>query len=515
MSTIEAGVDGVGVCDRVGAMRWVVVHYHWRPGGVRRVIEAALPAMMACGLEAENEVVLVAGEEPRQDFWAALKVAVGARLRREVIPSLGYFELADEGAAAIWAAEALAGARRVLGDRSGGDTVVWLHNPAVGRNAGVAAAWAHACGETGARLIRHQHDFFSDWRWHHWPAIRAFGCGTVESALAAMIPEGPQVRHVAINSRDAAWLAARVPGRVAWVPNPIDRSAGRLEGEGRRGSGAYWLAPTRTLRRKNLAEAILLARAFGPRGGLVIAGGASSALESAYSERLRHAVRAGRWKVRWGGRNGVSAEAMQRLWQLSEAAVVTSLQEGFSLPVLEAAALGVPLVARTTGLPWRDFQQGGISADFGYGDIWIPDGWFDGSAERRRQERLFAAWSAAMPEGAVETVRAPQMAAGGEPSAFAVLSLTAQLEVLARSDQEIRDGLLSANSHLGALADGSLSHPARMDDHVLDAFSARRFSERFMELLDRWDEPWPAPSTECNASHKRPFHPLLAAPDGG
>ena len=107
------------------------------------------------------------------------------------------------------------------------------------------------------------------------------------------------------------------------------------------------------------------------------------------------------------------------------------------------------------------------------------------------------------------------MVTGGESSAFAALSLTAQLEVLARSDQEIRDGLLSANSHLGALADGSLSHPARMDDHVLDAFSARCFSERFMELLDRWDEPWPAPSTERNASHKRPFHPLLAAPDGG
>ncbi|MBO0893023.1 MAG: glycosyltransferase family 4 protein, partial [Acidimicrobiales bacterium] len=47
--------------------------------------------------------------------------------------------------------------------------------------------------------------------------------------------------------------------------------------------------------------------------------------------------------------SGVSDEAMVRLYQEAQVAVVPSLYEGFSLPAVEAMACGVPLVATTGG----------------------------------------------------------------------------------------------------------------------------------------------------------------------
>lgn len=45
-------------------MRIVVVHYHLRPGGIRRVIETALPHLLRAAPAPVSEVVLATGEPP-------------------------------------------------------------------------------------------------------------------------------------------------------------------------------------------------------------------------------------------------------------------------------------------------------------------------------------------------------------------------------------------------------------------------------------------------------------------
>ena len=405
-------------------MRLVVFHYHDRPGGVRAVVERGLPLLLA-RLGKVAEVVLLLGEQGDPGWAGALAGRLGGvGLRVVVERELGYRPGGKLGARA----QALL--RAVL---AGPEVLLWAHNLSVGRNVGLLGRLPTLCAEVGAELWMHHHDWWWDGRWARWGDWQAAGVGSLEEALALSVPVGPGIRHFCVNRADLGWLQLRAGQAAQWVGNPLPSEDGVPRGERREaaawlrersGGRPIWLAPVRALRRKNIAEALLLARWAGEAICLATTGGASSPEEELGSSRLASAARRQGWHflpgVLAGSRGGPRVAA---LLAEAEAVVMTSLQEGFGLPYLEAAAQGKPLVGRALPQVQANLAALGCRAPGLYRALPVGSGRCDEAAEARRGAAGRERWRGVLP---------PELAVPEGPGAddFGSLSLDAQLEVL-------------------------------------------------------------------------------------
>ena len=177
------------------------------------------------------------------------------------------------------------------------DCLIWAHNLGLGRNLYLARELTFTCHCAGIPLIAHHHDWWFENRWHHFAAMREPGFRTLPAVASAVLAGSPRICHVAINHADAAVLEKHFPGLAGWLPNPVEPAAqppaARVEAarawlrEQLGEDAPVWLLPCRLLRRKNIAEALLLTRWLRPEAWLVTTGGVSSAEEQALRGRPR------------------------------------------------------------------------------------------------------------------------------------------------------------------------------------------------------------------------------------
>lgn len=303
-------------------------------------------------------------------------------------------------------------------------TLFWLHNPALARNPILAREVAEFCKWTRSALAVHHHDFWCAGRWGRWNDIVRAGCKNLDSAAGVLF--GAEAVQICINGHDRALL-----GRQAHLlSNPL---AAEQPGLGRRGksksSTPVWVAPTRFLRRKNLAEAVLLARWLRPEALLATTSGACSPDEEPYAKRLRDAARAGRWNVRFGILEKSGAGGVAKLLRSAEAVVLSSVQEGFGMAFVEAASAGVPLVGRALPAVLPDLRRMGFRFPHLYRGVMVDPQLIDLEAENRRRKLLFEKVRKALPKilGArLGHFEIPK----GTAIDFARLTHTGQLEVL-------------------------------------------------------------------------------------
>jgi glycosyltransferase involved in cell wall biosynthesis len=336
-------------------------------------------------------------------------------------------------------------ARLIREIRQGDRVLVWAHNLGLGRNLYLSRGLMDSCHGEGIRLVAHHHDWWFENRWHHFAALKDSGFQTLRGVAAATLFGSPQILHVAINQADAAVLKKHFRSQAGWLPNPVElepkpplkrvAAARTWLGEQIEDNAPIWLLPCRLLRRKNIAEALLLTRWLRPQAWLVTTGAASSAEEQPYAETLLNAALRHGWRLRLGIMQGDESQkpTVPELMAASEAVMLTSLQEGFGLPFLEAAAAGRPLVARRLPGVAPDLAKFGFKFPQAYREVMVDPSLFDWRKERRRQAHLFAAWKASMPPAAARLVGKPTVLAAGAnavPVAFSRLTLTAQLEVL-------------------------------------------------------------------------------------
>lgn len=429
----------------------LVIHHHFRPGGVRRVIEQALPGIVAAR-PAVREVVLAGDAEPEAAWLAGVRERVApVPVRFEAEPALGYGAEQTTNAREqrqrlrAWLARVLSGeARRI---------VVWLHNPGLGRNALAIGAIADACRRRGVAAVWHHHDWWFDHRWQHWPELRRIA-GTIPGVARALLGGTAGTLQVGINREDVAMLRSGFGDRAVWWPNPVAlKTPPRARsgvGEVRRwvaeriGSyGApFWLLPCRFLRRKNIAEAILLACWLRPEAWVVTTAGPSSAAERPAFDRLRARAAAGGWRVALGilTTTRPGAPTVLELLGACEAVLFTSVLEGFGLPYLEAAAAGRPLVGRALPNVAPDLHRLGFRFPTLYDDLLVAPDAYDVRAEVARQRTLFAEWRRRLPVPFRRWAGVPPRLArpAATPVPFSRLTLTAQLEVLDRPVDETR-----------------------------------------------------------------------------
>lgn len=426
-------------------MRLIVLHYHLRPGGIRRIIERATPHLARdSGLRIERVTLATgeaAGNQWHVDFAASLApVPVECRVER----AFRYF--AGQRLTAAKLRRQIVTALKQLLAGPPGETIVWAHNLGLARNPVLAQELARLCAARGVRLVAHHHDWWFDNRWQRWPELRRAGFRTLGAAADAVLAGDSHVRHVAINSVDARVLRRGFNGRAGWLPNLTERSElpgpaavkrarawlSRRLGDG---DAPVWLVPCRLLRRKNISEALLLTRWLRPEAWLVTTGAVSSEDEVAYSRRLAAAARRRRWRLRLGVLAGDSPAkpSVAELLAVSEVVLLTSIQEGFGLPFLEAVTARRPLIARSLPNIAPDLAQFGFRFPQLYEDVQIHPALFDWSAEVKRQTRLFNQWRRELPSGCRRFAGTPLPLCKRDPVAvpFSRLTLTAQLEVLA------------------------------------------------------------------------------------
>lgn len=468
---------------RTASHSLAVVHYHWRPGGVRRVIETALPTLARTGRF--HRVTLAAGVAPEASWLASLRAAMGpVPLDVQLFPSFAY---RSTSSASVPHEQVRNDCRRWLA-REGEDSVVWAHNLALGRNAALAAALGAAAKESGALFLSHHHDFLFDNRWGHWAAWRADGPGDLAAAAEAFFPSGPRTVHLCPNRADHSLLARGFGTRAVHLPNPVvvprarsgERAAARdfLSRQGGH-DASCWLMPCRLMRRKNIAEAVLLARWLAPDANVVTTGGPSSAEEQSYATHLAGVARRDRWPLRLSVVEGdAAAPPVAALLACADAVVSTSLREGFGLTAYEAGAAGRPVLARATADLAASAPQGAVV----YDDVMVPGDLFDCRAELERQEGRWRSWRQMLPaEAQAFAVRPDFLEHGSGCVAFSRLTLRAQIEVLAHPAADLRAALDSLNPRLASWCGRKLPDAKLAGEE----FTAEAFAERFCAVIDR------------------------------
>ena len=411
-------------------MTLTVLHYHFRPGGVRRVIECGLPPLaraMDC-----SGVTLLSGEAPPSDWREMMERALHpCPVRWIAHPALGYWSEQKEPAPV--AAEAICG---VLREAIGKGTL-WAHNLSVGRNLLLAREVTALPDSVPVWL--HHHDWWWDGRWERWPEFSAQGFESLIHAVRVTLPAGDHVRHLCVNATDARRLSHWLNEEVAYVPNILappepDPERIAIAREFLRhttGAPHCWLYPCRALRRKNIAEALLVQRCLAPEAITVTTGGPSSAAEEHYFDRLAASARAQRWPLFPAVASTAGTPDVLSLTAAAEAVIVTSLKEGFGLPYGEAALAGRPCLARIPGGLEETLAPAGIPFARRWSALPVPRDGFDSRAERERlqcgRERLAPLLP---PELLPLLSECSAESAGASSVDFGSLTLSAQLEVL-------------------------------------------------------------------------------------
>ena len=436
--------DGPGL-PQESRVRLVVFHYHDRPGGVRQVISRGLPLLVE-RLDRVSEVFLLMGEVTDPDWVKGLEVSLsGVPLRLVTHRDFGYLSGRDQ----VLAGEAVEQVHECL---SGPDVLVWAHNLSVGRNVPLLRYLPDWCAAAGASLWLHHHDWWWDGRWARWADWQASGLTDLEEALEYSVPVGSHIRHWCVNQADLAWLQIRAGATAQWVGNPLPELEGpdksevqaahdwlQSLGRGRR----LWLAPVRALRRKNLAEALLLAQQQDEPTCLVTTGGPSSPAEVPAWESLCAAAARHHWPLvpavlAQGARicnpprcTGLSSiPSLTAILSASGVIAMPSLQEGFGLPYLEAAALEKPLLARALPDVSANLKALGCALPGTYNKLPVAPGSFDAAKESIRLAGRWALLRSSLPEILRMDLEPIQAVEGTD---FGCLSLEAQMEVLQSS----------------------------------------------------------------------------------
>jgi hypothetical protein len=429
-------------------MKLVIVHYHLRPGGVRRVIELATAQLARQLGRTLQSVVVAAGEKP-DPKWETLfqKELTGTPLGFFIEPAFNYLSEQNRTIAQVRKSLQIAW-KILLKGAAERDTVVWAHNLGIGRNLLLTHEVTRACAVREIPLLLHHHDWWFDNRWRRWPEMSRAGFSSLNQVARTIFPSTCSTHHLAINQFDAFQLKRGFSRNAHWLPNLIERTIPPSVKQVRETrmwlqellndrKSPVWILPCRALRRKNMAEALLLTRWLRPEAWLVTTGGASSADEQPYFNELATASRQNGWRLRLGILQGDESKkpGVPELLAASEAVLLTSIQEGFGLPYLEAGAARRPLIARSIPNIAPDLRQLGFRFPQYYEEILIDPRLFDWRAEKKRQTNLFQIWRKKLLRP-VQSFARPLalLAANSEPVPipFSRLTLTAQLEILSQ-----------------------------------------------------------------------------------
>ena len=515
-------------------LKLIIVHFHLRPGGVRRVIELATPFLLR-EIPSIERVILATGEA-RDATWNAEFRRRLAPTPLEIIVEPTFRYVSEQTATPTLAGRICRALERLLAGAE--PALVWAHNLSVGRNFVLARELVRVCDRLGHTMVTHHHDWWFDNRWQRWPEMRRSGIRTLREAAGIILSSKPCVRIATINRADASVLQRHFGKRAAWLPNLAERtsapSTARIRAahawlrETIGNDAPVWLFPCRLLRRKNIAEALLLTRWLRPEAALVVTGGVSSADERAYARRLSAATQRHGWRLHLGvlAKDNPRQPSVRELLAACECVLFTSVQEGFGLPFIEAADSARPLIARLLPNISPDLAEFGFHFPQTYDEVHIEPGLFSWPEEYARQRRLLREWRAQLPQAWRARTQRPALLTHktARPIPFNRLTLTAQLEVLTRPVAESWAACAPLNPFLRTWKNRASAGALHITPWPASAnawIGGPAYAHRFAALAGARTQRGPAPGAAIATQEKllrtklrsELFFPLLISPN--
>ncbi|QQY11220.1 MAG: glycosyltransferase [Candidatus Xiphinematobacter sp.] len=338
-------------------MRIAIVHYHLRIGGVSRVIELACRALLQ---RTDVSLAVLAGDvsslSPIPDL---VPVAL--------IPGLDYRDPPSNTHKTALLQELKRSACRLLK----GPPDVWhLHNHSLGKNLALLEATARLAKEGHAMLLQ-IHDFAENQRLEDYQRlIHAYGSPLEVGNL--LYPSTPRIAYALLNSRDVTLLKRiQFPGKLFLLPNPaLPQPVTQHQPPKRRGDVRYITYPCRSIRRKNIGEALLFACALPKDRKLALA--MPPKISNECLSYMRWKSIANRWLIPVEFMHSCPNTSIGDFISSSEALLTTSLEEGFGMVFLECWLFNKPLLGRDIPLITADLRSAGIVLDSLYDFLGIP-----------------------------------------------------------------------------------------------------------------------------------------------
>ena len=437
-------------------MNVVIVHYHLNRGGVARVIANHAEAIDSAVTPGDNTrlVVLHGG---RKEGWTrdALTQSHNANSSIEVCPTLDY----DDGSGSSARLVDDLPERLAELNLAPEDTVVHVHNHALGKNHGLPQAIGRLA-EAGYGLLLQIHDFVEDYRPANYRrVVETLG----PEPWRRLYPLGPRVHYGVLNERDRTVLAsAGVPSeRLHLVPNPVlsfedvppkEAAREKLERLFRINRDvSFLLYPVRCIRRKNIGEALLLSIMAPTKTVVGFTLAPLNPVERDFYTPWREAAETRRVPCRFEvGAPG--AMTFSEAMAAADGTITSSVAEGFGMAFLECWQLGLSLAGRNLPDITRDFREHGIVFPNTYSTLDVPVRWLD---RETLQQKLVAKFRKTLRAyGKPETNRDMAVLSrkwAGESVDFGDLDEQLQLQLInvLRHDAARRDDLISINPILG------------------------------------------------------------------
>lgn len=378
-------------------MQLAIIHYHLNRGGVTRVIENHLRGLSFLDDELRpTQALLLYGG--RDDGWNDI-ADLSFPLSRIKIPELDYDEISNCDSISQEHTDGTQLSARIeqalenaYCDRS--STLIHVHNHCLGKNQQLPPAVGKLAA-SGWRLLLQPHDFAEDFRPANYQHMHS-GARSREDLQCTLYPQGQHVHYATLNRRDLNVLQrAQFPAkRIHLLPNSVSTSVEKIDRAEARNKlielgvpvdRPYILYPVRAIRRKNLGEFLLWAAMF-PRATFAVT---LAPLNPHEEEAYRFWVALAE-SLKLDILFNVGARmSLAENYAAADAAITTSVAEGFGLVFLEATLANLPLFGRNLPGITDDFRQAGMEFPGLSTAVQIPVGRLDRDHVIRRHSELY------------------------------------------------------------------------------------------------------------------------------
>ena len=468
------------------------------PGGVTAVISKSVRAIYEFLPEIDT-ITIVCGrtngiKELTDELTGYARVS-GKKVAIDVLVEIDYLD-----AGADPDADAVKRIKKILLERYQ-NSDWWIHNYHIGKNPIFTESLLQIAREKeDLNMVFHIHDFPECSRYDNLRFLNRI-------ISRSPYPIRPNVRYAVINGRDRKLLCkAGVPKELVFLLNDpvaeeeLDRSKSK---QVKRQLGeafsdgfprfdpdhAIMLYPIRTIRRKNVLEAGLIASVSTVPVNLLVTLPGISAIERPYSDIVEKAFKTGLIKGLWGIGTRLQQCGLEFADVKASADILcsSSIQEGFGYQYISADQWGVPMVAR-----YLDILDGirdvfDTKQTFFYTHLRVP-------MNREMQielgnlyEKKIGGLTEYLEPDTIKNLRQKIASMLKDRTIdFSFLDIHQQSDFLsrARSHPSLRDEVRALNRNLFEAAESFLTAPPHIESAKLDTrFTLRGFAGDMQKIL--------------------------------